>query len=131
MDLDIKLNKLREERNKLQDRISLIQKQIDELEIQKYDVNKYLNQYIRILYNNVVTIMYVEKVERLLYGPKFIGPRFSQYLFDVKSNALHIGRDDYFCAVAWNKVHKIVTIITKEEATKYVQETFCDINYFK
>ena len=128
MDLDIKQNKLREERNKLQDQINLIQKQIDKLEIQKHDVNDYLHQYVRIIHNNVITIMYIEEIERRIYGPEFIGPMVSQYL---TYNSLVFNSVSSFVAMKWENVHKSVTIITKEEAAKYVKEVIHDINYFK
>lgn len=128
MNIEKEQNRLREERNKLQDQINLIQKQIDKLEIQKHDVNDYLHQYVRIIHNNVITIMYIEKIERLLYGPKFIGPMVSQYL---TYNSLVFNSVSSFVAIKWEDVHKSVTIITKEEATKYVQEVINDINYFK
>ena len=93
MNLEKEQDKLREERNKLQDKINLIQKEIDEIEIKKYKVENFLNKYIRIVYDNTITIMYVKKVERLFFGPKFIGPRFGHYLFSSECSSLCICKD--------------------------------------
>ena len=131
MDLEKEQDKLRKERNKLQDKINLIQKEIDEIEIKKYKVENFLNKYIRIVTDNTITIMYVKKIERLLFGPKFIGPRFGHFLFSSGYSSLYIYQDSYFSTIKWNDVHKFITIITKEEAAKYVQEAINDVNYFK
>ena len=128
MSIEKEQNRLREERNKLQDQVNLIQKQIDKLEIQKHDVNNYLHQYVRIIHNNVIIIMYIEEIERRIYGPEFIGPMVSQYL---TYNSLVFNRVSSFVAIKWEDVHKSVTIITKEAAAKYVKEVIHDINYFK
>lgn len=128
MNIEKEQNRLREERNKLQDQVNLIQNQIDKLEIQKHDVNNYLHQYVRIIHNNVIIIMYIEKIKRLVYGPEFIGPMVNQYL---TYNSLVFNSVSSFVAIKWEDVHKSVTIITKEAAAKYVKEVIHDINYFK
>ena len=128
MNIEKEQNRLREERNKLQDQVNLIQNQIDELEIQKHDVNDYLHQYVRIIHNNVIIIMYIEKIKRLVYGPEFIGPMVSQHL---TYNSLVFNSVSSFISIKWEDVHKSVTIIAKEEAAKYVKEVIHDINYFK
>lgn len=131
MDLEKEQDKLREERNKLQDKINLIQKEIDEIEIKKYKVENFLNKYIRIVYDNTITIMYVKKVERLFFGPKFIGHKFIHYLCSSEYNSLYICKNGSFSSIRWADVSKLITIITKEEAVKYVQEVINDVNYFK
>ena len=128
MNIEKEQNRLREERNKLQDQVNLIQNQIDKLEIQKHDIDNYLHQYVRIIHNNVIIIMYIEKIKRLVYGPEFIGPMVNQYL---TYNSLVFNSVSSFVAIKWEDVHKSVTIITKEEAAKYVKEVIHDINYFK
>ena len=128
MNIEKEQNRLREERNRLQDQVNLIQNQIDKLEIQKHDIDNYLHQYVRIIHNNVIIIMYIEKIKRLVYGPEFIGPMVNQYL---TYNSLVFNRVSSFVAMKWEDVHKSVTIITKEEAAKYVKEIIHDINYFK
>ena len=128
MNIEKEQNRLREERNKLQDQVNLIQNQIDKLEIQKHDIDNYLHQYVRIIHNNVITIMYIKKIERLVYGPEFIGPMVNQYL---TYNSLVFNSVSSFVAIKWEDVHKSVTIITKEAAAKYVKEVIHDINYFK
>ncbi len=71
-------DRLRKERDEYCQKMMDCQKKIDDIEKQKYDVNRYLNKVIFINMNtlNYSTHVYlkVKKIERLVNGPRFSGP---------------------------------------------------------
>ena len=124
-------NKLRKERNELQKQIDAIQNRIDKLEIEKYDADKYLNCYIKMEIGNTINIMYVKKITRLYSGPKFTGPVVTYHSYLKGDNIVSLYTEYSISSILWKNLDSSITIITKEEATKYVQEAVNDVNYFK
>lgn len=69
---------LRDKRNALQNEMMKIQNKIDTLEMDKYDVNKYLGKWIEIKCSEMrkyvhKVYMHVDKIDRLMHGPKLTG----------------------------------------------------------
>lgn len=69
---------LRKERNDYCSKMNVCQNKIDDLEKEKYDVNGYLGKVIYIeltsLKYSTHVYMQVNKIERLIQGPRFSGP---------------------------------------------------------
>lgn len=77
MEIEEKLKELREKRNNLSAEISKCQEEIDKLELEKYDTQRFLGKildlsgYIRI--RSSECWLYVTSIERLIDGPRFHG----------------------------------------------------------
>lgn len=115
--LSLKQDELRKIRNDYADKQQEIQKQIDDIEIQKYDVERFVGKIIVIkdllgaLYHTY-EYMIVDRVERLFSGPRFYGKTIGI----VYSNAPKIGnsiqmweRSEY-SGFTWNVVDAIKTV---------------------
>lgn len=121
-ELQKKQDDLRLERNKLADEQQKIQKQIDEIEIQKYDVERFVGKIIitkKMIGSIYVSTNYmiVDRVERLYNGPRFYGKSI-EICF---SNSTNIGnsicmyeRSEYL-GTSWNDVDDIDDTTTPEQ----------------
>ena len=70
-ELQKKQDDLRLERNRLADEQQKIQKQIDEIEIQKYDVERFVGKIIITKKMIGAVYMIVDRIEILYNGPRF------------------------------------------------------------
>lgn len=120
-ELQTKQDILRQERNFYSSKQQEIQKLIDNLEIQKYDVNKFVGKLLLIDKRSGSTYsqykyMIVDRIERLYSGPKFYGKTI-EICF---SNDLKIGNSLYMCersewsGIKWEEVDMLDDNITPE-----------------
>lgn len=77
MDIEKKLKELREKRNKLSDEVSKCQEEIDNLELAKYDTQRFLGKILDLsdvmMVRSCKSWLYVTSIERLFEGPRFYG----------------------------------------------------------
>lgn len=115
--LSLKQDELRKKRNEYADKQQEIQKQIDEIEIQKYDAEQYIGKiilvkdYLGAVYHDYV-YMIVDRVERLYAGPRFYGKTISiTYSNSVKvGNSIQMWERSEYCSFSWKDVDNIKCI---------------------
>lgn len=134
-ELDQKQNELRKIRNEYADKQQEIQKQIDQLEIDKYDAEQYIGKIIvckdmlGAVYH-AYTYMIVDRVERLYAGPRFYGKTieitFSRH-FKIGNSILMYERSE--CSnFKWNQTNDIKTI-EPEELKKQINKVLNEFDY--
>lgn len=112
--LSLKQDELRRMRNEYADKQQEIQKQIDALEIQKYDAEQYTGKIILIkdnlgaVYHNY-EYMIVDRVERLYAGPRFYGKSISiTYSNSYKiGNSIQMWERSEYSSFSWKDVNNI------------------------
>lgn len=114
IELQKKQDILRQERNFYSSKQQEIQKAIDEIEIQKYDVNKYIGKVLLVskktspVYSQY-RYMIVDRIERMYSGPKFYGKTieicFSNNL--KIGNSLYMSERSEWSEVKWEDVDKL------------------------
>lgn len=112
--LSLKQDELRRMRNEYADKQQEIQKQIDALEIQKYDAEQYIGKIILIkdnlgaVYHNY-EYMIVDRVERLYAGPRFYGKSISiTYSNSYKiGNSIQMWERSEYSSFSWKDVNNI------------------------
>ena len=121
-ELQKKQDDLRLKRNNLADEQQKIQKQIDEIEIQKYDAERFVGKII--ITKKMIGAVYVstnymivDRVERLYKGPRFYGKSieicFSNLAFIGNSICMY-ERSEY-SGIAWSGVDAIDDTTTPEQ----------------
>lgn len=113
---------LRLERNKLADEQQKIQKQIDEIEIQKYDVERFVGKIIitkkmiRAVYVST-NYMIVNRVERLYNGPQFYGKSIEICFSNSTAigNSICMYERSEYSGIAWSEVDAIDDTTTLEQ----------------
>lgn len=77
MDIEKKLEELREKRDRLSQEASECQSEIDKLELEKHDTQRFLGKILDLsdimMVRSCKTWLYVTSIERLLDGPRFHG----------------------------------------------------------
>jgi len=115
--LSSKQDELRKIRNDYADKQQEIQKQIDDLEIKKYDVEQFIGKIIVIkdllgaLYHTY-EYMVVDRVERLYSGPRFYGKTISiTYSDSCKiGNSMQLWERSEYNGINWEGVDAIKTV---------------------
>ena len=127
---------LRQERNFYSSKQQEIQKLIDNLEIQKYDVNRFIGKLLLIDKRSGSTYsqykyMIVDRIERLYSGPKFYG-KVIEICF---SNDLKIGNSLYMCersewsGIKWENVDELDDNITPESLKISINRLLNEFDY--
>lgn len=135
-ELQAKQDILRQERNFYSSKQQEIQKLIDNLEIQKYDVNKFVGKLLLIDKRSGSTYsqykyMIVDRIERLYSGPKFYG-KVIEICF---SNDLKIGNSLYMCersewsGIKWEEVDMLDDNITPESLKISINRLLNEFDY--
>ena len=121
-ELQKKQDDLRLKRNNLADEQQKIQKQIDEIEIQKYDVERFVGKIIitkKMLGAVYVSTNYmiVDRVERLYKGPQFYGKSIEICFSDSASigNSICMYERSEYSGIAWSEVDAIDDTTTPEQ----------------
>ena len=113
-ELQKKQDDLRLERNKLADEQQKIQKQIDEIEIQKYDVERFVGKII--ITKKMIGAVYVstnymivDRVERLYKGPRFYGKSIEICFSNSTAigNSICMYERSEYSGIAWSGVDTI------------------------
>ena len=121
-ELQKKQDDLRLKRNKLADEQQNIQKQIDEIEIQKYDVERFVGKII--ITKKMIGAVYVstnymivDRVERLFKGPRFYGKSIEICFSDSASigNSICMYERSEYSGIAWSGLDAIDDTTTPEQ----------------
>ena len=121
-ELQKKQDDLRLKRNNLADEQQKIQKQIDEIEIQKYDAERFVAKII--ITKKMIGAVYVstnymivDRVERLFKGPRFYGKSIEICFSDSASigNSICMYERSEYSGIAWSGVDAIDDTTTPEQ----------------
>lgn len=121
-ELQKKQDDLRLKRNNLADEQQKIQKQIDEIEIQKYDAERFVGKII--ITKKMIGAVYVstnymivDRVERLFKGPRFYGKSIEICFSDSASigNSICMYERSEYSGIAWSGVDAIDDTTTPEQ----------------
>lgn len=121
-ELQKKQDDLRLKRNNLADEQQKIQKQIDEIEIQKYDAERFVGKII--ITKKMIGAVYVstnymivDRVERLYKGPRFYGKSIEICFSDSASigNSICMYERSEYSGIAWSEVDAIDDTTTPEQ----------------
>ena len=121
-ELQKKQDDLRLKRNKLADEQQNIQKQIDEIEIQKYDAERFVGKII--ITKKMIGAVYVstnymivDRVERLFKGPRFYGKSIEICFSDSASigNSICMYERSEYSGIAWSGLDAIDDTTTPEQ----------------
>lgn len=132
-ELENRQNELRKKRNLLAEEQQKIQKEIDSIEVQKYDAEKFVGKVIVVKKTlsptyNVKQYMIVDRVERLYKGPRFYGKSFEIcYSNNTKiGNSIYMYERSEVSSFTWQSVDSIQTI----DATQLKKEINDFLNAF-
>lgn len=121
-ELQKKQDDLRLKRNNLADEQQKIQKQIDEIEIQKYDAERFVGKIIitkKMIGPVYVSTNYmiVDRVERLFKGPRFYGKSIEICFSDSASigNSICMYERSEYSGISWSGVDAIDDTTTLEQ----------------
>ena len=121
-ELQKKQDDLRLKRNNLADEQQKIQKQIDEIEIQKYDAERFVGKII--ITKKMIGAVYVstnymivDRVERLFKGPRFYGKSIEICFYDSASigNSICMYERSEYSGIAWSGLDAIDDTTTPEQ----------------
>ncbi len=135
-ELQKKQDDLRLERNKLADEQQKIQKQIDEIEIQKYDVERFVGKII--ITKKMVGAVYVstnymivDRVERLFKGPRFYGKSIEICFSDSASigNSICMYERSEYSGTAWSEIDTIDDTTTLEQLKATINKLLNSFDY--
>lgn len=121
-ELQKKQDDLRLKRNNLADEQQKIQKQIDEIEIQKYDAERFVGKII--ITKKMIGAVYVstnymivDRVERLYKGPRFYGKSIEICFSDSASigNSICMYERSEYSGISWSGVDAIDDTTTPEQ----------------
>ena len=121
-ELQKKQDDLRLKRNKLADEQQNIQKQIDEIEIQKYDAERFVGKII--ITKKMIGAVYVstnymivDRIERLFKGPRFYGKSIEICFSNSASigNSICMYERSEYSGIAWSGLDAIDDTTTPEQ----------------
>lgn len=121
-ELQKKQDDLRLKRNNLADEQQKIQKQIDEIEIQKYDAERFVGKII--ITKKMIGAVYVstnymivDRVERLFKGPRFYGKSIEICFSDSASigNSICMYERSEYSGIDWSGLDAIDDTTTPEQ----------------
>lgn len=138
MDIEEKLKELREKRNNLSDEALECQKEIDRLELEKHDTQRFLGKILDLsevmMVRSCKVWLYVISIERLFEGPRFHGVMI-RVGKDMQGKITFIEvTNDASRTKKWGELEKLKIEDSPEKVMKYFQESLKDIdlgNVFK
>ena len=135
-ELQKKQDDLRLKRNNLADEQQKIQKQIDEIEIQKYDAERFVGKII--ITKKMIGAVYVstnymivDRVERLFKGPRFYGKSIEICFSDsasIGNNICMYERSEY-SGIAWSGLDAIDDTTTPEQLKANINRLLNTFDY--
>lgn len=135
-ELQKKQDDLRLKRNNLADEQQKIQKQIDEIEIQKYDAERFVGKIIitkKMIGAVYVSINYmiVSRVERLFRGPRFYGKSIEICFSDSASigNSICMYEKSEYSGIAWSGLDAIDDTTTPEQLKATINRLLTVFDY--
>ena len=135
-ELQKKQDDLRLKRNKLADEQQNIQKQIDEIEIQKYDVERFVGKII--ITKKMIGAVYVstnymivDRVERLFKGPRFYGKSIEICFSDSPSigNSICMYERSEYSGISWSGLDAIDDTTTPEQLKATINRLLNTFDY--
>ena len=135
-ELQKKQDDLRLKRNKLADEQQNIQKQIDEIEIQKYDVERFVGKII--ITKKMIGAVYVstnymivDRVERLFKGPRFYGKSIEICFSDSASigNSICMYERSEYSGISWSGLDAIDDTTTPEQLKATINRLLNTFDY--
>lgn len=135
-ELQKKQDDLRLKRNNLADEQQKIQKQIDEIEIQKYDAERFVGKIIitRKMIGAVyvsTNYMIVDRVERLFKGPRFYGKSIEICFSDSASigNSICMYERSEYSGISWSGLDAIDDTTTPEQLKATINRLLDTFDY--
>lgn len=135
-ELQKKQDDLRLKRNNLADEQQKIQKQIDEIEIQKYDAERFVGKII--ITKKMIGAVYVstnymivDRVERLFKGPRFYGKSIEICFSDSASigNSVCMYERSEYSGIAWSGLDTIDDTTTPEQLKATINRLLNEFDY--
>lgn len=135
-ELQKKQDDLRLKRNNLADEQQKIQKQIDEIEIQKYDAERFVGKII--ITKKMIGAVYVstnymivDRVERLFKGPRFYGKSIEICFSDSASigNSICMYERSEYSGIAWSGLDSIDDTTTLEQLKATINRLLNTFDY--
>ena len=135
-ELQKKQDDLRLKRNNLADEQQKIQKQIDEIEIQKYDAERFVGKII--ITKKMIGAVYVstnymivDRVERLFKGPRFYGKSIEICFSDSASigNSICMYERSEYSGIAWSGLDAIDDTTTPEQLKATINRLLDEFDY--
>lgn len=135
-ELQKKQDDLRLKRNNLADEQQKIQKQIDEIEIQKYDAERFVGKII--ITKKMIGAVYVstnymivDRVERLFKGPRFYGKSIEICFSDSASigNSICMYERSEYSGIAWSGLDAIDDTTTPEQLKATINRLLNTFDY--
>ena len=135
-ELQKKQDDLRLKRNNLADEQQKIQKQIDEIEIQKYDAERFVGKII--ITKKMIGAVYVstnymivDRVERLFKGPRFYGKSIEICFSDSASigNSICMYERSEYSGIAWSGLDTIDDTTTPEQLKATINRLLNTFDY--
>ena len=135
-ELQKKQDDLRLKRNNLADEQQKIQKQIDEIEIQKYDAERFVGKII--ITKKMIGAVYVstnymivDRVERLFKGPRFYGKSIEICFSDSASigNSICMYERSEYSGIAWSGLDAIDDTTTPEQLKATINRLLNEFDY--
>ena len=124
-ELQIRQDDLRKKRNALYDAANEIQKEIDEIELKKYNVDQYQGKFIKIETPNTKKIIRVDFISRLYRYPKFQGPGIYVYNHvDYETNDFIYHPDMTIEPVSYETIDKEISLSSKEEYLELLNKEY-------
>lgn len=124
-EINKKQDELRKLRNEYCEKMSQYQKEIDNLEIDKYNANQYLNKWVKIKcepMRKFINSQYfkVNRIDRLISGPKMYGTliTFNKY-YDGSPRMYEVDYETCIQYIKWENLDKEIFIV---EDTKDIRE---------
>lgn len=135
-ELQKKQDDLRLKRNNLADEQQKIQKQIDEIEIQKYDAERFVGKII--ITKKMIGAVYVstnymivDRVERLFKGPRFYGKSIEICFSDSASigNSICMYERSEYSGISWSGLDAIDDTTTPEQLKATINRLLNTFDY--
>ena len=135
-ELQKKQDDLRLKRNNLADEQQKIQKQIDEIEIQKYDAERFVGKII--ITKKMIGAVYVstnymivDRVERLYKGPRFYGKSIEICFSDSASigNSICMYERSEYSGISWSGLDAIDDTTTPEQLKATINRLLNEFDY--
>lgn len=135
MDIEEKLKELREKRNNLSDEALECQKEIDRLELEKHDTQRFLGKILDLsdimMTRSCKVWLYVTSIERLFEGPRFHGTMI-RIGKDMQKKITFIEvANDASRTKKWGELKDLKIEESPEKVMKYFQGSLKDINLEK
>lgn len=116
-EINKKQDELRKLRNKYSEKMLQCQKEIDNLEIDKYNANQYLNKWVKIKcepMRKFINSQYfkVNRIDRLISGPKMYGTLITiNKYYDDSPRMYEVDYEACIQHIKWENLNKDISII--------------------